>query len=40
MIGCLKKFNGILGDKKYICGDGLVWVDFALADFIQILAMV
>ena len=35
--GYLKKFDGLLGDKKFICGEGLVWLDFALADFFQTL---
>lgn len=33
--GYLKKFNGMLGDKKFMCSDELVWIDFALADFFQ-----
>lgn len=35
--GYLKKFDSLLGEKKFICGDGLVWLDFALADFFQTL---
>ena len=40
MVGYLRKFNGMLGEQKFICGNELVWTDFALADFIQILGMV
>lgn len=32
-----RKLNGILGDKKFIAGDELVWLDFALAEFFQVL---
>lgn len=31
----LKKFNGILGDKEFLAG-GLTWVDFEIADFMQV----
>jgi len=32
----LKKLDGLLGNKEYICG-GLTWIDFGLADFFQTL---
>ena len=35
--GYLKKFDGLLGEKKFICGDDLVWLDIALSDFFQTL---
>jgi len=34
----LKKLNGLLGKKEYICGN-LTWLDFGLADFFQILSL-
>jgi hypothetical protein len=34
--GYKKKLSGLLGEKEYICG-GLTWVDFVLADFLQVL---
>lgn len=34
--GYLKKLNGILGNKQFICGE-LTWVDFAFGDFFQTL---
>jgi hypothetical protein len=37
MNGFLKKFNGMLGGKKFMCSNELVWIDFALADFFQTL---
>jgi hypothetical protein len=37
MNGFLKKFNGMLGEKKFMCSNELVWIDFALADFFQTL---
>lgn len=32
----LKKLNGLLGNKEFICG-GLTWIDFGLGDFFQTL---
>lgn len=34
----LKKFSGILGEREYLCG-GITWVDFVLADTLQILSL-
>lgn len=39
MNGYLKKFSGMLGDKKFMCSNELVWIDFALADFFQTLSI-
>ena len=37
MNGYLKKFNGMLGDKTFMCSNEIVWIDFALADLFQTL---
>ena len=34
----LRKFDGLLGDKDYYAG-GLTWIDFAVAEFFQVLQM-
>ena len=34
----LAKLNGLLGEKQYIGGD-ITWVDFGVADFLQILSL-
>ena len=34
----IKKLDGILGDKDFMAG-GLTWVDFAVADFVQVLGL-
>lgn len=34
--GYLKKFSGLLGEKEYLCG-GITWIDFVLADTLQVL---
>jgi glutathione S-transferase len=36
--GHLKKLEGLLGEKEFICG-GLTWIDFVLADFLQTLGL-
>ena len=34
----LKKFNGLLGDQEFFAGK-ITWVDFPLADFLQVLSL-
>lgn len=34
----LRKFNGLLGEKEFIAGQ-ITWVDFPLADYLQILSI-
>jgi len=34
--GNLTKFNGLLGDKEFIAG-GITWIDFVVAEFLQVL---
>ena len=34
----LRKLDGLLGDKEYMAG-GITWVDFPIADFLQILSL-
>jgi glutathione S-transferase len=36
--GNLTKLNGLLGDKQFIAGE-ITWIDFAIADFLQVLSL-
>ena len=36
--GPLKKLSGLLGEKEYLCG-GITWIDFVLADTLQVLGL-